>query len=86
MRRFSIAWSVIAAGIFYLSTTFMVTMAVHLDMGVPGGRSGGEVELAVPYYPVMGLMASWLTVTRSGILGVGVILLPLMLMRLSQKQ
>jgi diguanylate cyclase (GGDEF)-like protein/putative nucleotidyltransferase with HDIG domain len=86
---FQIAWSVIAAGIFYLSTTFLVTMAVHLDMGVPWQPFWREkFSWLWPYYLVMGLMASLLVDSyhTAGMLGVAVILLPLMLMRLSQKQ
>lgn len=79
----------LASIIFYAFTTASVALAMHLDMGVPLRVLWKEnFSWLAPYYLIMGVVAFGLTITYqlAGVLGVAVILVPILLLRMTQKQ
>jgi diguanylate cyclase (GGDEF)-like protein/putative nucleotidyltransferase with HDIG domain len=78
-----------AAEIVYYLTTYLVAMAMHLSHGAPLRQVWNEqFSWLSPYYGSMGLIAYALvfSYTSASILGLLVLLVPLLLVRLSQKQ
>lgn len=77
------------AGLDYILTTFLVAMAMHLSHGVPVRQIWNEnFSWLAPYYASMGLIAFAMIFiyTSASVLGLLVLLVPLLLVRLSQKQ
>jgi diguanylate cyclase (GGDEF)-like protein/putative nucleotidyltransferase with HDIG domain len=77
------------AGLDYILTTFLVAMAMHLSHGVPVREIWSEnFSWLAPYYASMGLIAFAMIFiyTSTSVLGLLVLLVPLLLVRLSQKQ
>jgi diguanylate cyclase (GGDEF)-like protein/putative nucleotidyltransferase with HDIG domain len=81
--------SLLAAGIVFISTTCLIAVAMHLDLGVPVKQVWKEkFSWLLPYYLGMGLIAYGLVFGYhfAGVVGVVVITVPLLLLRLSQEQ
>ena len=80
----------VAAGfLVYISTTMLVAMGMHLDMQVPFRQIWQEkFSWLAPYYISLGLVAYTLAFGyhNAGLMGLAVILVPLLLIRWSQKQ
>jgi putative nucleotidyltransferase with HDIG domain len=75
--------------VIYLSTTWMVTFAMHLSIGVPIKRTWNEqFSWLAPYYLVLGMISYALSFSyiHAGFIGALVITVPLMLLYFSQKQ
>jgi diguanylate cyclase (GGDEF)-like protein/putative nucleotidyltransferase with HDIG domain len=81
--------SLLGAGIVYLSTTIMVSLAIHLDLGVPF-RQGWKEKFAwlMPYYLSMGMIsyAFFFSYSHAGLIGLLATSIPLVLIRMGQKQ
>ena len=78
-----------SAAIFFFSTTAAIAMAMHLDAGLPLRTTWKEkFSWLLPYYLVLGLVALILAYAylSQGIIGTGIVIIPLLLMRFSQKQ
>jgi diguanylate cyclase (GGDEF)-like protein/putative nucleotidyltransferase with HDIG domain len=76
-------------GIVYFVTTGLVSLGMSLDFGQPGREIWREkYSWLAPYYLAMGLIAYALVFSYeyAGLFGVFVILVPLLLLRLSQLQ
>jgi diguanylate cyclase (GGDEF)-like protein/putative nucleotidyltransferase with HDIG domain len=81
--------ALVSAAIFYISTTVAISMAMHLDAGLPFSETWKEkFSWLLPYYLVLGLVALILAYAyqSQGLLGTGIVIIPLLLMRFSQKQ
>ena len=81
--------SLLSGGIVYISTTGLIAIAMHLDLGVPLNQVWREkFSWLLPYYLGMGLIAYGLVFSYrfAGVVGVVVITVPLLLLRLSQEQ
>jgi len=79
----------VSAAIFYISTTAAITVAMHLSAGLPLKTTWKEkFSWLLPYYLVLGLVAMILAYAyqSQGMLGTGIVIIPLLLMRFSQKQ
>ena len=79
----------VAAFLVYLSTTSLVAMGMHLDMKVPFRLIWQEkFSWLAPYYISLGVVAYTLSFGyhNAGLMGLAVILVPLLLIRWSQKQ
>lgn len=79
----------LSTGIVYLSTTLMVSLAIHLDIGVPLQQTWKEkFAWLMPYYLAMGLIAYALFFSffHAGLAGLLATSIPLVLIRLGQKQ
>jgi diguanylate cyclase (GGDEF)-like protein/putative nucleotidyltransferase with HDIG domain len=77
------------AGIDYLLTTCLVSVAMHFSHGVPVRRIWDEnFSWLAPYYASMGLIAFAMVFSyiSESVFGLLVLLVPLLLVRLSQKQ
>jgi diguanylate cyclase (GGDEF)-like protein/putative nucleotidyltransferase with HDIG domain len=77
------------AGLDYILTTLLVALAMHLSHGVPVRQIWNEnFSWLAPYYASMGLIAFAMIFiyTSASVLGLLVLLVPLLLVRLSQKQ
>jgi diguanylate cyclase (GGDEF)-like protein/putative nucleotidyltransferase with HDIG domain len=80
---------VLAGFLVYISTTTLVAMGMHLDMQVPFRQIWQEkFSWLAPYYISLGLVAYTLAFGyhNAGLMGLAVILVPLLLIRFSQKQ
>ncbi len=78
-----------AAGIVYFLTTYLIAVAMHLNHGAPVSQVWSEqFSWLGPYYLTMGLIAYALifSYTTASVLGLIFLLVPLFLVRLSQKQ
>jgi putative nucleotidyltransferase with HDIG domain len=81
--------TVFSAFIVYILTTAPIALAMDLDLGLPFRQVWQEqFSWLAPYYVTMGLIAYAFIFSyqNAGLLGVLVILVPLLLLRLSQKQ
>jgi len=81
--------SIGSAGIIYLITTGLVIVAIYLDTGVSPKQVWKEkFSWLAPYYISMGLIAYAMVFgfQKAGVIGLFVILVPLLMLRLSQKQ
>ena len=81
--------ALVSAAIFYISTTAAITMAMHLDAGLPFSDTWKvKFSWLLPYYLVLGLVAMILAYAyqSQGVLGTAIVIIPLLLMRFSQKQ
>jgi putative nucleotidyltransferase with HDIG domain len=81
--------SLLSGGIVYISTTALIAVAMHLDLGLPLKQVWKEkFSWLLPYYLGMGLIAYGLVFSFrfAGVVGVVVITVPLLLLRLSQEQ
>jgi diguanylate cyclase (GGDEF)-like protein/putative nucleotidyltransferase with HDIG domain len=80
----------VAAGILvYISTTVLVALGMHLDMQVPFRQIWQEkFSWLAPYYISLGIVAYTLAFGyhNARLMGLAVILVPLLLIRFSQKQ
>lgn len=84
-----IALSLVSAGIVYVSTTILIAMAMSMTIGLSFKQVWREqFSWLAPYYITMGIIAYALIFSykSAGFLGVVVILAPLLILRLSQKQ
>ena len=80
--------SLLSAIIIYFSTTILITVAIDLNTGQPFSQVWAErFRWLAPFYLAMGLMAYALIFGyhSNGLVGVLVILVPLLLLRYSQK-
>jgi len=78
-----------AAGLTYISTTALMTGVIYLDSGVPLRRIWSErFDWLWPYYIALGLVAYALAIgyLNSGIIGVTIFFVPLLMLRISQNQ
>lgn len=78
-----------AAILVYLSTTAMVSLGMHLDLQVPFRQIWQEkFSWLAPYYISLGIVAYTLAYGyhTAGLMGLAAILVPLLLIRFSQKQ
>lgn len=81
--------SLVGGGIVYLTTTFSVALVMHLDLGLPVRELWREkFSWLAPYYLAMGMVAFTLILSfiYASFLGMAVVLLPLLMLRLSQIQ
>jgi diguanylate cyclase (GGDEF)-like protein/putative nucleotidyltransferase with HDIG domain len=84
-----LAMSLAAAGIVYLSTTALISLAIDFDLGLPFKQIWKEkFSWLAPHYGSMGLIAYALLFSYrvAGLVGVLITLVPLLLIRFSQKQ
>jgi diguanylate cyclase (GGDEF)-like protein/putative nucleotidyltransferase with HDIG domain len=80
---------VVSAIIVFLSTTFLVSFAINIDAGIPFKQVWKEkFSWLTPYYVSMGMIAYALILgyQTTGLIGLAVILVPLLMLRLSVKQ
>ncbi|HJW91943.1 MAG TPA: diguanylate cyclase [Anaerolineales bacterium] len=81
--------SLVAAGVIYLSTTLLISLAIEFDLGLPFKQVWKEkFSWLAPHYGSMGLIAYALLFSfrSAGLIGMFVTLVPLLLVRFSQKQ
>lgn len=81
--------SVVSALVIFLSTTVLIAMAIKIDVGAPFKQVWKEkFSWLSPYYISMGLIAYALILgyQTTGLMGLVVILIPLLMLRLSVKQ
>jgi diguanylate cyclase (GGDEF)-like protein/putative nucleotidyltransferase with HDIG domain len=80
---------VVSALIVFLSTTVLISLAIKIDAGISFQQVWKEkFSWLTPYYIAMGLIAYALILgyQTTGLLGLAVILIPLLMLRLSVKQ
>jgi putative nucleotidyltransferase with HDIG domain len=80
---------VVSALIVFLSTTVLISLAIKIDAGIPFQQVWKEkFSWLTPYYIAMGLIAYALILgyQTTGLVGLAVILIPLLMLRLSVKQ
>ena len=80
---------VVAALIIFLSTTILIAIAIKIDAGISFRQVWKEkFSWLTPYYISMGLIAYALILgyQTTGIIGLAVIMIPLLMLRLSVKQ
>jgi diguanylate cyclase (GGDEF)-like protein/putative nucleotidyltransferase with HDIG domain len=80
---------VVSAVIVFLSTTVLVSFAINIDAGTPIRQIWREkFSWLTPYYVSMGMIAYALILgyQTTGLIGLAVILVPLLMLRLSVKQ
>ena len=80
---------VIGAIIVFLSTTVLIALAIKIDAGLPFRQVWKEkFSWLTPYYISMGLIAYALILgyQTTGVIGLAVIMIPLLMLRLSVKQ
>ena len=78
-----------ATGLIYISTTLLLTIAIGLDSGMPFKSIWMErFRWLLPYYLTLGLVAAALVFSYLAIdiTGIFIIILPLLMLRFSQKQ
>lgn len=80
---------VVSAIVVFLSTTILVSFAINIDAGVPFKQIWKEkFSWLTPYYVSLGMIAYALILgyQTTGVIGLAVILVPLLMLRLSVKQ
>jgi diguanylate cyclase (GGDEF)-like protein len=81
--------ALISSAIFYITTTTAISLAMSLDAGLSFKDTWKErFAWLLPFYLAMGLVALILAAAylSLGILATGIVIVPLLLMRFSQKQ
>ncbi len=84
-----LAFSVFASGIVYMSTTSMIAVGMSLNLGIPAKWIWMEkFRWLAPYYFGMGVIVYILVYSyqMAGVLGIIAVLVPLLILRFSQKQ
>jgi diguanylate cyclase (GGDEF)-like protein/putative nucleotidyltransferase with HDIG domain len=86
---FQFLYCLVSAIIVFLCTSLSIAFAVRLDSGVPIKKFWSEqFSWLAPHYLSMGIIAFAFLYSYqiTGLVGVGIILVPLLILRLSQKQ
>lgn len=80
---------IVATGLTYISTTILMSGVIHLSSGIPARNVWAERFYWLwPYYISLGLVAYALAVgyLNSGVIGVTIFFVPLLMLRISQNQ